>query len=59
MTIGIELPSNPNGTEGLDSSVEHCVTIAIPDVTSPNERGRFFVCASTVDGTATGTTINL
>ena len=59
MRIGIEPPSNPNGTEGVDSSVEHCVTIALPDMTSPIERGGFFVCASTVDGTATGTTINL
>ena len=59
MTIGIEPPSNPKGTEGMDSSVEYCVTIALPDMTSPIERGGFSVCVSTVDGTATGITIYL
>ena len=56
MTIGIEPPSNPNGTEGTDSSVEYCVVIVVPDMTSPIERGGFYVCVSTVDGTATGIT---
>ena len=56
MTIGVELPSNPNGTEGMDSSVEYCVVISVPDMTSPIERGGFSVCVSTVDGTATGIT---
>ena len=54
VTIGIEPPRNPNGTEGVNSSIEYCVVITLHDLATPNERGGFSVCVSTVDGTATG-----
>ena len=54
VTIGIEPPGNPNGTEGMNSSIEYCVVITLHDLATPNERGGFSVCVSTVDGTATG-----
>ena len=54
MTIGIEPPGNPNGTEGVNSSIEYCVVITLHDLATPIERGGFSVCVSTVDGTATG-----
>ena len=59
MTIGIEPPRNPNGTEGVNSSIEYCVVITLHDLATPTERGGFSVCVSTVDGTATGNTIHL
>ena len=59
MTIGIEPPRNPNGTEGVNSSIEYCVGITLHDLATPTERGGFSVCVSTVDGTATGNTIHL
>ena len=52
MTIGIEPPINRTVTEG--STVEYCVVITVPDMTDPIERSDFFVCVSTVDGTAMG-----
>ena len=58
MTIGIEPPRNPNGTEGVNSSIEYCVVITLHDLATPTERGDFSVCVSTVDGTATGNTIH-
>ena len=54
VTIGIEPPRNPNGTEGVNSSIEYCVVITLHDLGTPIERGGFSVCVSTVDGTATG-----
>ena len=54
MTIGIESPINRNVTEGVDSTVEYCVVITTPDMTDPIERSDFFVCVSTMDGTAMG-----
>ena len=54
MTVGIEPPRNPNGTEGVNLSIEYCVVITLHNLATPTERGGFSVCVSTVDGTATG-----
>jgi len=54
VTIGIEEPRNRTVMEGVDSTVQYCVVITVPDMTAPMERSDFNVCVSTVDGTARG-----
>ena len=49
--IGIGPQRNHTATEGINSTVECCVVIAVPDII---QRSDFSVCVSTVDGTATG-----
>ena len=54
MTLGISPPTNLVVTEDVNLTVEYCVAITVPDMTDPIERSDFFVCVSTVDGTAMG-----
>ena len=54
MTLGILPPTNLIVTEDVNSTVEYCVAVTVPDITDPIERSDFFVCVSTVDGTAMG-----
>ena len=54
VTIGIEPPINRVVIEGVNSTVEYCVVITVPDMTDPIERSDFSVCVSTEDGTAMG-----
>ena len=51
MRVGIEEPRNRTVMEGVNSTVEYCVVITGSD---PIERSSFFVCVSTMDGTAMG-----
>ena len=57
VTIGIEEPRVVTVTEGVNLTVEYCVVITAPSMGSTIERDDFFVCASTVDGTAVGKNI--
>ena len=52
--IGIGPQRNHTATEAINSTVEYCVVIAVPDII---QRSDFSLCVSTVDVTATGTTI--
>ena len=52
--IGIGPQRNHTATEAINSIVEYCVVIAVPDII---QRSDFSLCVSTVDVTATGTTI--
>ena len=54
VTLGIELQRSRTVTESVNLTIEYCVVIIQPDITAPIERGGFSVCASSVDGTATG-----
>ena len=54
LMIGIGPQRNHITTEAINSTVEYCVVIAVPDII---QRSDFSLCVSTVDGTATGTTI--
>ena len=54
MRIWIEPPRNSTVIEGMNSTVEYCVVIAEPSMAAPIERNGFFVCVSSVDGTAVG-----
>ena len=54
VTLGIELRISRTITESVNLTVEYCVVIIQPDIAAPIERGGFSVCASSVDGTATG-----
>jgi len=57
VTIGIEEPRVVNVTEGVNLTVEYCVAITAPNMGTTIERDDFFVCVSTVDGTAVGKNI--
>jgi len=41
-------------TEGVNQTVEYCVVITVPDTATAINRNNFFVCVSTMDGTAVG-----
>ena len=41
-------------TEGVNDTVEYCVVVTEPDMSAVINRTNFFVCVSTVDGTAEG-----
>ena len=58
VTVGTELPTNLNITEGTDPTVEYCVVISVPDMNATIQRSDFSVCVSTVDGTAMGENID-
>ena len=57
VTIGIEPPRHVNVTEGVNDTVEYCVVVTEPDMSAVINRTNFFVCVSTVDGTAEGKSI--
>jgi len=57
VTIGIEEPRVVNVTEGINLTVEYCVVITAPSMSTTIERDDFIVCASTVNGTAVGKNI--
>ena len=52
--IGIDEPRVVNVIEGVNLTVEYCVVITAPSMGASIERDDFFVCVSTVDGTAVG-----
>ena len=54
MTVGIDLLTNLNITEGTDPTVEYCVVISVRDMNTTIQPSDFSVCVSTVDGTAMG-----
>ena len=54
MTIGIEEPRVVKVTEGVNLTVGYCVVITAPNMSTTIESDDFFVCVSTVDGTAVG-----
>ena len=58
VTVGIELPTNRNITEGTDPTVEYCVEISVPDMNATIQHSDFSVCVSTMDGTAMGENID-
>jgi len=55
--IGIDEPRVVNVIEGVNLTVEYCVVITEPSMGTTIERDDFFVCVSTVDGTAVGKNI--
>ena len=57
VTIWIEEPLVVDVIEGVNLTVEYCVAITAPSMGSTIERDDFFVCVSTVDGTAVGKNI--
>jgi len=57
VTIGIDEPRVVNVIEGVNLTVEYCVVITAPNMGTTIERDDFFVCVSTVDGTAVGKNI--
>ena len=57
VTIGIDEPRVVNVIEGVNLTVEYCVVITAPSMGTTIERADFFVCVSTVDGTAVGKNI--
>ena len=57
VTIGIDEPRVVDVIEGVNLTVEYCVVITAPSMGSTIERDDFFVCVSTVDGTAVGKNI--
>jgi len=54
VTLGIEPPRRVNVTEGVNQTVQYCVLITVPDTAIAINRTDFFVCVSTMDGTAIG-----
>ena len=57
VTIGIEEPRVVKVTEGVNLTVGYCVVITAPNMSTTIESDDFFVCVSTVDGTAVGKNI--
>jgi len=57
VTMCIDEPRVVNVIEGVNLTVEYCVVITEPNMGTTIERDDFFVCVSTVDGTAVGKNI--